>query len=119
VSRVNYGGYSDTTCYVASWSSPDPGTSVVSCVVSNHTAGDYKVVIVFHFEVASGRLFPPTQATRVPGWKPPIPPGLAARGTTCAGAASIRAMAAPCWTLPSNTQANALTTNPRPLARGR
>jgi hypothetical protein len=47
---VNYGGYSDTTCYVASWSSPDPGTSVVDCVVSNHTAGDYKVVIVFHFE---------------------------------------------------------------------
>ena len=37
---VNYGGYSDTTCYVASWSSPDPGSSGVDCVVSNHTAGD-------------------------------------------------------------------------------
>jgi hypothetical protein len=47
---VNYGGYSDTTCYVATWNSPDAGTSVVDCVVSNHTAGDYKVVIAFHFE---------------------------------------------------------------------
>ena len=47
---VNYSGYSDTMCYVASWNAPDPGTSVVDCVVSNHTAGDYKVVIVFHYE---------------------------------------------------------------------
>jgi hypothetical protein len=47
---VDYGGYSDTTCYVASWSSPDPSTTLVQCVVSNHTAGDYKVVIVFHYQ---------------------------------------------------------------------
>jgi hypothetical protein len=47
---LNYGGYFDTACYVATWSSPDPGSSMVDCVVSNHTAGDYKVVIVFHLE---------------------------------------------------------------------
>jgi hypothetical protein len=47
---VDYGGYSDTTCYVASWSSPDPGASLVQCVVNNHTAGDYKMVIAFHYQ---------------------------------------------------------------------
>ena len=47
---VNYGGYSDMTCYVATWSVPDPSTSVVECVVNNHTAGDYKLVIVFHYQ---------------------------------------------------------------------
>jgi hypothetical protein len=47
---VNYSGYADTTCYVASWSPVDASTSVVDCVVSNHTAGDYKVVIVFHYQ---------------------------------------------------------------------
>jgi hypothetical protein len=45
---VDYGGYTDTACYVASWSSPD--TPVVDCVVDDHTAGDYKVVIVFHYQ---------------------------------------------------------------------
>ena len=45
---VDYGGYSDTACYVASWSLSDPTFPVVDCVVNNHTAGDYKLVIVFH-----------------------------------------------------------------------
>jgi hypothetical protein len=45
---VDYGGYADRACYVASLSSPDPSGPVVDCVVNNHTAGDYKVVIVFH-----------------------------------------------------------------------
>ena len=47
---VDYGGYTDTACYVASWSSPDPSAPVVDCVVDDHTAGDYKVVIVFHYQ---------------------------------------------------------------------
>jgi len=47
---VDYGGYSDTACYVASWSSPDPSAPTVDCVVADHTAGDYKVVIVFHYQ---------------------------------------------------------------------
>jgi hypothetical protein len=47
---LNYGGYSDTACYVASWSSPDSSGPVVDCVVNDHTAGDYKVAIVFHLQ---------------------------------------------------------------------
>lgn len=47
---VDYGGYTDTPCYVASWTSPDQGAPTVDCVVNDHTAGDYKVVIVFHYQ---------------------------------------------------------------------
>ena len=46
---VDYGGYSDTACYVASWG-PDPSAPVVDCVVNDHTAGDDKIVIVFHYQ---------------------------------------------------------------------
>ena len=47
---VDYGGYSDTACYLASWNAPDPSAPVVDCVVNDHTAGDEKVVIVFHYQ---------------------------------------------------------------------
>ena len=47
---VDYGSYSDTACYVASWSSPTSSAPVVDCVVNNHTAGDYKVAIVFRYQ---------------------------------------------------------------------
>ena len=42
---VDYGGYTDTPCYVASWTSPNQGAPAADCVVNDHTAGDYKVVI--------------------------------------------------------------------------
>ena len=47
---VDYGGYTDTPCYVASWTSPNQSAPAADCVVNDHTAGDYKVVIVFHYE---------------------------------------------------------------------
>jgi hypothetical protein len=47
---VDYGGYTDTPCYVASWRGPDPSAPAVDCVVNDNTAGDYKVVIVFQYQ---------------------------------------------------------------------
>jgi len=47
---VDYGSYTDTACYVASWGASGSGSPVVDCVVNDNTAGDYKVVIVFHYQ---------------------------------------------------------------------
>lgn len=47
---VDYGGYSDTACYSATWDATNPSAPVVDCVVDDHTAGDYKIVIVFHYQ---------------------------------------------------------------------